>query len=591
MIALALAVGYPVSLVHAAPLYYDASNTSGLTAGSANWNTSGGLAWQTSTTPGTAAPIAWTNGETATFQTSSTNTVTVSGTVIAEGIAQTNSGGTGTTISGGTIQLGASGLSNSTNGSQTLTINSAINLATTATTFHADNSTSRFITLGGSVGEINTGSAITKTGAGVLTLNAVNTYTGITNISLGVIRVGVDNAINSASVVNFTGNTSGTKLEVRASTVTIAGLAGASNNLAVDTGSAVSSNTLIIDTPVSTSYTYGGALNNGSGTLNLVKNGLGTQTITKGNTNNTFSGTISVNNGVLAFGSTSSFGTGAVTINTLGTLAYNAGLSQTQLNRVTAGSAGTIALGADSNATLSFVGRDSLYLGSTGTFNYTASAANFTPGANGYLLGGGGGTLTIGTANMLTGSRALTVRGNVTLSTNQNYTGTTTVSSGTLLINGSLGNTTTTVNAGTLGGTGTIGGAVTIDSGAFLAPGASIESLGVASADINGSLVIEYDGAGAGTIDLLAVTGLLDIAGSTVDFNLFGTALDDPYYIFATYGSLTGTFGTVTDLPTGYGIQYAHLGNNIALVAIPESNVAALIGGFGVIALLRRKRR
>lgn len=277
-------------------------------------------------------------------------------------------------------------------------------------------------------------------------------------------------------------------------------------------------------------------------------------------------------------------------LNANGTLAFtaNTNLQTEVVNRVDDSSTGTLALGLSINTALDFTGKDNLYLGSTGDFTYNPSS--FTAGANGYRLGGGGGTLTIATTNLLTGSRSLAVRGNVTLSNSQNYTGATTVSSGTLLINGSLGITTTTVNAGTLGGTGTIGGAVTIDSGAFLSPGASIESLGVASADINGSLVIEYDGTGAGTIDLLAVTGLLDIAGSTVDFNLFGTALDDPYYIFATYGSLTGTFGTVTDLPTGYGIQYAHLGNNIALVAIPETNVAALIGGFGVIALLRRKK-
>jgi len=113
------------------------------------------------------------------------------------------------------------------------------------------------------------------------------------------------------------------------------------------------------------------------------------------------------------------------------------------------------------------------------------------------------------------------------------------------VVNGSLGNTTTTVNGGT------IGGAVTIGVGAFLSPGASIKSLGVASADINGTLITEYDGTGAGSIDLHAVTRLLDIVGATVDFNLFGTALDDLYYILAIYGSLTGTFGTVTDLPTG----------------------------------------
>jgi autotransporter-associated beta strand protein len=567
-IAFTLAAVCSVPFVHAAPLYFDATNANNLTPGAADWNTSGGLAWQTTTTPGTAAPITWTNGETATFQTNSTNTVTVSGTVIAEGIAQTASGGTGTTISGGTIQLGTAGISHTTGGSTTLTVNSAINLATTATTFNADNSTSRFITLGGSVGELTAGSAITKTGAGALTFNAVNTYTGNTNISAGTIRVGVDNAINSASVVNFT-TINGSKLEVRASTVTIAGLSSATNNnLTVDTGAAAASNTLIIDTPVSTSYTYGGALNNGSGpgTLNLVKNGLGTQTITKSTVNSTFSGTIAINNGVLAFGSTSSFGTGSVTIDTPGTLAYNAGLSQTQLNRVTAGSTGTIALGVNANPTLTFVGRDNLYLGSTGNFSFSTSAANFTPGTNGYLLGGGGGTLTMSATNQLTGAIPVTVRGNVTLSVNQNYSGVTTVNSGKFSVNGLLSNSAVSVNnVGTILATdasATFGSTITINTGAILAPGDSAAAgvigtlVAGGNTSISGTYACDVNGA---TTDLLAITGDLNLTGSTLAVS--ATTPSEASYTIATYtGTLTGTFNASPALPAGYTLDYATSG-------------------------------
>ncbi|RYD19855.1 MAG: hypothetical protein EOP88_17390 [Verrucomicrobiaceae bacterium] len=180
--------------------------------------------------------------------------------------------------------------------------------------------------------------------------------------------------------------------------------------------------------------------------------------------------------------------------------------------------------------------------------------------------------------------------GTQVLSGNVSTVGTGTVSGGALLINGTWNTGLTANSGGTIGGTGTISGAVTVNAGGKLAPGASIESLGVGSANIAGTLVTEYDGTGSGTIDLLSVTGLLDIANATVDFNMFGTALDDASYIFASYGSLNGAaFANVVDLPSGYEINYAFGGNNIALVAVPEP-AAALLGTIGALALLRRRR-
>ena len=76
--------------------------------------------------------------------------------------------------------------------------------------------------------------------------------------------------------------------------------------------------------------------------------------------------------------------------------------------------------------------------------------------------GGAGGSLT------KSGSGSLTLGGNNT------YTGGTTVSAGSLLVNGTTGSGAVNVDAGTLGGGGTMTGAVTIGTGsgggAFLAP-------------------------------------------------------------------------------------------------------------------------
>jgi autotransporter-associated beta strand protein len=85
-----------------------------------------------------------------------------------------------------------------------------------------------------------------------------------------------------------------------------------------------------------------------------------------------------------------------------------------------------------------------------------------------------GQTLTV--SGQISGSSGLTKTGigRLNLSTNNSYTGPTTVSAGILAINGSTGNGAVTVSSGaTLEGSGTVGGATTIHSGAVHSPGNS----------------------------------------------------------------------------------------------------------------------
>jgi autotransporter-associated beta strand protein len=124
----------------------------------------------------------------------------------------------------------------------------------------------------------------------------------------------------------------------------------------------------------------------------------------------------------------------------------------------------------------------------------------------------------------------------------------------------------TVQNGATLGGTGSISGsAVTVNSGGILAPGASVGTFTVGSADIDGTLALEYDGS---TIDKLAVAGALDVTGATLAFTNLN-ALTGSAHVIAQYGSLVGNpFTTVTGLPSGYTLNYNYQNNNqIALVA------------------------
>jgi hypothetical protein len=112
-----------------------------------------------------------------------------------------------------------------------------------------------------------------------------------------------------------------------------------------------------------------------------------------------------------------------------------------------------------------------------------------------------------------------------------------------------------------------------------LAPGNSIGTLNVVgNATLAGTLAVEVSNSGGGLVDLLNGTTNLTISpGSTVNFNLLAGPLDDPAYVFANYTSLAGTFSNVLNLPAGYTINYAYLGNSIALVPIPEPSSLAML--------------
>jgi len=153
----------------------------------------------------------------------------------------------------------------------------------------------------------------------------------------------------------------------------------------------------------------------------------------------------------------------------------------------------------------------------------------------------------------------------------------------------------TQVAAGTLSGTGSLASSVSLASAATLSPGVSsgIGTFAVgAGSTLAGTLAVTVDPASAGLSDLFSVGGLFDLTAGTsaVDFTTLGT-LDDPAYVFANYGSLSGTFGTVTNLPIGYDIDYGYLGNFIALVPVPEPMAISTVGSAVAMALLVRWRK
>ncbi len=238
--------------------------------------------------------------------------------------------------------------------------------------------------------------------------------------------------------------------------------------------------------------------------------------------------------------------------------------------------------------------------------------------ANNVVINGTGG-ITI--SSVVTGAgRSLTVGGTGTgalkLSGANTFDGGVIINSGTVYASNAnsadsaTGSGAVTLNGGTLGGVGFVAGAVNVAATASLAPGESVGSLVMKNdVDLLGTLSIEYDDGGPG-MDIAVVQGDLDISAGTstltfTDISNGGTGgagLSPGIYVFATYGSLTGSqFNSVIDQPLNSAIDYAYFDgsstNNIALIvsAVPEAS-SILFGGLaccaaGVVAGVRRVRR
>ena len=184
-------------------------------------------------------------------------------------------------------------------------------------------------------------------------------------------------------------------------------------------------------------------------------------------------------------------------------------------------------------------------------------------------------------------------------STGNNFSGGLNVINGSFYVNGSTTSTSTAasnvigVYGGRLGGTGSIAQPVTVYAAGAAAPGnflslnpASTTSVALGGTidpgnattpiatltlgnalTVNGGVAEEYDGTGSGSSDKLGVAGALTLGGgSTLSLTDLNVAADDAAYVLASYGTLSGTFGTVTGLPTGYTLNYTYLGNEIALI-------------------------
>ena len=292
-----------------------------------------------------------------------------------------------------------------------------------------------------------------------------------------------------------------------------------------------------IDTPFN--LTWAGPLAGNSPGASLNKTGGGTLTLKSSATAASYSGIVNVNGGTLTLdGGTAMGDLAAINLST-------------------------------NNVALNFTGSAGETIGSLagGLSSATTVTLNLTTTAGGNNL-----STTFGGRLQGSGTLRKVGTGTMTLINNGNtYSGGTIIDGGTLLLNSiagsSTGSGTVTVNpGGTLGGTGAAYGAVTVNSGGHIAPGASIESLGVGALTLNSGAILDFElntvaGVDQGDLLLIGNAGGLSINGGTLNIINAGAMTGGTYKLIDYSGSLNGNVSNITLGAQPAGFTYSLVNN------------------------------
>jgi len=525
--------------------------------------------------------------------------------------------GSGTTVSrgidnaltiGGDVGFGGTGFS-----SGQLTFNGDVNLQGGTRTL-----TSALGSQGARFNGVISNGGITMEGTGRITLaNDTNTFTGGTTINSGLLATSL-NALASSESVTI-GNAGSLALGSNGTT-TINNLSGVAGSLIRTDFNLAGSGARALSINQTTDGTYAGSYSQGSSRpISLIKEGSAMLTLTG---TGTYSGTTTVNAGTLKIGGAGLLGNGtyAGAITNNATLHFDSTDNQTLSGTLSGtgtllkSSTGNLVLTANSDYQGDItISGGTLQVGNNSIAGFIGNNATITN--NAALVWHRSNITNVG--NDITGTGTLTKLGDSTLNLigDSDYTGATTVAAGTLLVNGSLGNTTTTVESGAiLAGSGSIAGLVNIDGGGTLAPGNSIASFTVGNLSMAAGSVFDFEAqdASATGADLL-VTGTLNLVGVTLDLSGADLAnvawnIGDKLTLISYTGSPITSGFTGFDDDTSYFFganewlfRYADTtaGNNFAseatgdnfvtLTVIPEPGTA-LLGGLGLLILLRRRR-
>ncbi|MEI8045463.1 MAG: autotransporter-associated beta strand repeat-containing protein, partial [Verrucomicrobiota bacterium] len=437
-------------------------------------------------------------------------------------------------------------------------------------------------------GVISGTGGLTKAGTGNLTLSGVNTFTGVTSVSAGTLSFASGNAsatANQALGANATVNlgVASTSSGILQYTGAAGTLAKAINVLGNGTDTIQNSGTGLLT--LSGTITKNGTtltLKGGSNGINVTgaiagSNANSDLIVDGGNTTlstaNTYNGPTSIINGA------------TLNANVTNALPTSNGRTAVYLDQTVAGAAtGT--------------GSSILALGSNQSVSSLSGQATSTVNLNARTLTIGSASGTANFAGIISGANGALIKDSAstqTLSGNNTYTGTTTVSLGTLLINGNQSSATGSVsvsNNATLGGSGTTGGAVLVASGGFLAPGAlstgTFTTTGSLSLASTATYQFQFD-SGSLAADKIVANGVTLTSGSLFSYADLGSGTIPPNHVFVAIDNtsafaISGTFSGLAEGATftvgSNQFQASYVGgsgNDFTLTAVPEPATWALL--------------
>jgi autotransporter-associated beta strand protein len=455
-------------------------------------------------------------------------------------------------ISGNPLQLGGSW---SVTGNTTWAINSTLNQAISITAVTGGmltlsgtlNNNAYLLTLlgGGNFtfsGAVSGSGGLALYGTGTTMLSTANSYSGLTTIAGGTLKIGVVDAI--PRLTGFTFNY--INCSAPGATLDLNGY-NLSCNALIGYGTVTSSS----GSPVLTVGSSESAYNNDgfsgaiTGPVVLTKDGTSLFYI-NGGVNNVYTGNTTVSAGTLQMLAVNSIargsGKGNLSISSGATLDLKG--SATGVNGLSG--AGQVINSSDSTDAIFTVGNN--------------NATSVFPG----IMDDSGGTFKV--ALTKTGTGALTLSGV------NNYRGATIVSGGTLVVNGSLSSASAVaVNAGgTLSGNGTVGGTVTVanNATAVLYPNSSSTLTVGGNTALNGvNSKTKFDlssSAASGNDKVVLQSQTLTLTGSpSVTINSAGSLDTADYVLFdaGVSGTISGSFnttptwtGTTPKFSAGYSV-------------------------------------
>ncbi|CAN5487560.1 hypothetical protein BH09PLA1_BH09PLA1_24910 [soil metagenome] len=487
------------------------------------------------------------------------------------------------------------------------TVNSAVTM-NSSNTF--DVASTKTLTMTGGVGQASAGLSLNKAGAGVLLLSGASSYTGATNITAGILRLGAADSIPDASIVSVTGS-----LDLNGFDETIGGLSGAG-------GVTLGAKKLTVNQAGNTSYT--GAMTGTGG--QLAKGGAGNLSLGGANA---FTGGSTINAGTVSLTVGTAMPTGgAVTVNDGGAfdIAALSNATGTAIGALTLNGTGLMRVPSGSGdywaASLTQTGGALNYSGAGAFWLHLTTAAGITTNASSTtaLWDGGGSTspkIQNETANPMTVNVAAGTTpsgidldagvglGTSGLNTNWNKTGPgtmrlTVASSPNLTVSDGVlrADLTANIPTGTTfalnGGTFLYGGA-TGSIARTVAVGGASPNIGTISvqnatpANLTDSSLISGTGTtlrkvGNGTLTLSAtntMTGLTDIREGAINLTGTGSLSSDVNVQSGTFFDVTGRTGGDFVVATGKKLS----GGGVVKGAVTISGTVSPGGSAGSISL------